>query len=544
MNLGSKPDHPALDLFNSSLHWKDQYGEEVVARDFLREVVFPMPGAETNIVDMAPHTAIVGSTGSGKTILLKHFMRSLLSAPYEEGGLQFRAVVYDPKRELFPFLRMMQIPESQIIVTHPFDSRSASWDIAADFTEPAQIEELAELIVPKAENPIHGEGAHFFDNSARIIVQDVIEVFHHIRPRLWELRDVVEVLVNLDYLRAVLAKTSSGRDTWTAYLEPLDRDRGDRTGNSILATLHSYARPFQSLASLWHRAERKFSLDQWHVGSGILLLGADPRRERTLQRINRLLLRRISQLVLGRGDERPIDLTWFFLDEIREAGKLHGLRQLMTEGRSKGARVVLGFQDIEGLYSLYGEHEAGEMVGLCANQLLLHIDNPKTRTWASDFMGEAEIPDVSKTESETQSRDGPTWSRSMQLSVGMRPNVLPVEFHKLPLGNPFRGVPAWFAVPGTRNKAILDSEAAKEAVFFEESCEAEAFSARPSADQQRCVWGAEDLQRFDLNTKPSVKDPEDTTGRPGLRLGSLEGELIDLDADDEFDGDSDDEEIL
>lgn len=543
MESGAKPNHAALDLYNSSLHWKDEYGDENEAREMLKGIRFPMPGAETDIVEMAPHTAIVGSTGSGKTILQKHFMRSLLAAPYEDGGLQFRAVIYDPKRELFPFLRMMEIPDTQIIVTHPFDKRSSSWDIAADFTEPAQIEELAELLVPKAENPIYGEGAQFFDNSARIIVQDVIEALHHTRPRSWEMRDVVEVLVNLDYLRAVLGKTSSGRDTWTAYLEPLDRDRGDKTGNSILATLHSYARPFQALASLWHRAEHKFSLDQWHVGSGVLLLGADPRRERTLQRINRLLIRRISQLVLGRGDERPIDLTWFFLDEIREAGKLHGLRQLMTEGRSKGARVMIGFQDIEGLYSLYGEHEAEEIVGLCANRLLLHIDNPKTRKWASDFMGEAEVPNVTTSDSETLSSQGRSTSQSSQQSIGMRYNVLPVQFHDMPLGNPFDGVPAWFAVPGTRNKCRLQPKVAQQAVFFGATCDIEPFSSRDAADQERIEWGDEDIARFSLKLKPEAHDRDDKTSKPsGLRLGSLEDELQDPDADDDFESNSDGEE--
>lgn len=527
-----KPNHPALDLFNSSLLWKEQYDDPNEARELLRSIPFPMPGAErSNIAEMAPHTAIVGSTGSGKTILLKHFMRSVLAAPLDDGGLQFRAVVYDPKRELYPFLRMMEIPESQIIVTHPFDSRSASWDIAADFTEPAQIEELAELVVPKSEHPKEGDASQFFEATARIIVQDVMESLHRIRPGDWDMRDVVEVLVSLDFLRAVLEKTPSGRDTWTACLEPLDRDRGDKTANSILSTLHSYARPFQSLASLWHRSERKFSLEKWHVGSGILLLGTDPRRERTMQRVNRLLIRRISQLVLARDDERPIDLTWFFLDELREAGKLHGLRQLMTQGRSKGARLMIGFQDMEGLYSLYGEHEAEEMVGLCANRLMLHIDNPKTRKWASDFMGEAEVQDQSKSESESGSRQGPSWTKSSQISTRMRLNVLPVDFLRMPLGDPYVGVPAWFAVPGKRNHTWLNSDACKAAVFFDESIDAKNYLARPPSDQERERWTEEDLLRFGLSISPRSSETNETPPSKGLRLGTLEDELKGLDGE-------------
>ena len=108
-------------------------------------------------------------------------------------GLRFRGVVYDPKRELYPYLCEIGIPESQIIVTHPFDARSSAWDLAADFSEPAQIEELAEMIVPEQESS-NGTANQFFENSARIIVQDVIEGLIANRGKNWDLRDVVQSL--------------------------------------------------------------------------------------------------------------------------------------------------------------------------------------------------------------------------------------------------------------------------------------------------------------------------------------------------------------
>ncbi|MEM7314280.1 MAG: type IV secretion system DNA-binding domain-containing protein [Planctomycetota bacterium] len=523
--IAEKTEHPALGQFNSSLMWRDAIEQGEGTFDYLNSTIFPMPGAPCSVAAMAPHTAVVGSTGSGKTILLKHLMRSVLSADISEGGLRFRAVVYDPKRELFPFLRMMGIPASQIVVTHPFDARSACWDLAADFREPAQIEELAELIVPKSENPGESESALFFETSSRIIVQDVIESLHETQPGSWDLRAVIETLMNQDSLKECLQRTANGRDTWNAYFRPRELDPSDRTSNSLVATLHAYARPFQALASLWYNTDHKFSLDRWHVGSGVLLLGADPRRERTMQRINRLLIRRISQLVLGRDEERPIDLTWFFFDEIREAGKLRGLRQLMTEGRSKGARVVMGFQDIEGLYSLYGDHEAEEMVGLCGNRMILHVDNPKTRKWASDFMGEAEVPDESFSEGETAGRDRSV-STGRQVSLTLRANVLPVEFHSMPLGNPFTGVPIWFSVPGRRNFAQLSPQEAQEAVFLDQQIDERAIVPRPEDEQKRI----ENQSFNDLpdETMPAAESPpSEASGKPIL-LGSLSEFLSDV----------------
>ena len=77
--------------------------------------------------------------------------------------------------------------------------------------------------------------------------------------------------------------------------------------------------------------------------------------------ITQLLGKRLSEQVLA-TEERPKDrqhTTWFFLDEVRQAGRLDGLSALITKGRSKGAVVLLGFQGIE----VYGREAANELVG-------------------------------------------------------------------------------------------------------------------------------------------------------------------------------------
>lgn len=489
-----KAPHTALNLVTSSLLAKSG---EVSAGEILNRP-FPFPGAEyLTIGSMSPHTAVIGSTGAGKTIILKHLMASILPAPVQEGTLSFRAVIYDPKRELIPFLNGLGISDQQIIVTHPFDARSAAWNLAKDFVEPAQIEELAEILVPKSTAKHVDSSNEFFADTSRIIFQDVIYGLIEVQPNDWDLRDVVETVSRIGRLKAILKKTSNGTDSWNTYLRPLERDRQDRTALSILASLMTYARPFRSLAALWQHAERQFSLEEWHLSSGVLLLGADPSRNRTMQRVNQLLMKRVSQLALSRNDERPVDLTWFFLDEVREAGKLDGLRRLMTEGRSKGVRVVLGFQDIEGLYSLYDEHEAEEMVGLCANRIVLHLDTPKTRKWASEFFGEEEAVLPTKGASDTTGHM-PTSSDSTQWGIGLRANMLPIEFHKLKLGNPVDGIELFFAIPGRRNRHHFAATLAQQAVAHEDRSESEAFINRPISHQKLKRWTAKELASIGL----------------------------------------------
>ena len=521
-----KPLHPALKLVNSSLLAK--LGE--LPFDAIAQHPYPLPGADyLTIQSMSPHTAIVGSTGSGKTVLLKHLMSSVLPAPVQEGSLRFRAVIYDPKRELYPFLEGLGISKQQIIVTHPFDSRSASWNLARDFVEPAQIEELAEMIVPKSDSKSSAPGNEFFESTSRIIFQDITESLRILRPNNWELRDIVESVSSLPRLKTILSRTSEGKDSWNAYLSPLERDRQDRTALSIHASLMTYARPFRSLAALWNNAEREFSLEQWHTSSGILLLGADPSRNRTMQRVNQLLMKRVSQLALSRNEERPVDLTWFFLDEVREAGKLEGLRRLMTEGRSKGIRVVLGFQDIEGLYDLYGEHEAEEMIGLCANRIVLHLDTPKTRKWASEFFGQAEVVQPSKGYSDTTGISASS-SDSTQWGVGLKDNMLPIEFHNLPLGSLNEGIDFFYAVPGRRNRFHFSSDLFQKAITHETRSNSKAFLKRPASHQKLGKWTKPELESLGLRKKqqpaqkkktPETDTTEKATSKKEIKTGLL-----------------------
>ena len=80
-----------------------------------------------------------------------------------------------------------------------------------------------------------------------------------------------------------------------------------------------------------------------------------------------------------------------FLDEFREAGKLEGLRRLLNKGRSKGACVVLGCQDVEGVRAEYGREEANEILAQCTHTVVLNVGSPETAQWATGIFGEVDM---------------------------------------------------------------------------------------------------------------------------------------------------------
>ena len=101
----------------------------------------------------------------------------------------------------------------------------------------------------------------------------------------------------------------------------------------------------------------------------MLVLGNDEEQRSALDRVNQLIFRRVSELLLAEEDSSE-RRTFVIIDELREAGKLDGLHSLLVRGRSKGACVFLTFQEIEGLREVYGEKVAHEITGQCGSSVL------------------------------------------------------------------------------------------------------------------------------------------------------------------------------
>ena len=261
------------------------------------------------------HFAIVGATGSGKTLLL--------------GGLGLRC---------------------PIATFHPLDARCVAWDMAADITSPAAALQAATLLVPKAQQ----DANPFFSNAARHLMSAALLALILQAPGRWTLRHLLLVLRSESLLRQVLAQTEFTRPL-------LQYGEHPATFQNILSTLLTRIAPFEIIAAAWDRAEHKLSLRAALEQEAILILANDEDNRAAIDTIKQWLFKRLSELVLAR-EGRPEDsprATWLFLDEVRQAARLDGLSALITKGRSKGAVVLLGFQGIE----VYGREAANELVG-------------------------------------------------------------------------------------------------------------------------------------------------------------------------------------
>jgi len=362
------------------------------------------------------HFLVQGVTGSGKTLTIRMLMQSVFRRM--KPGNDCRALVYDEKSELYPVLCSV-LPKDKLVSLNPHDARCHAWDIAADVTGAASAEEVANLLVPCEE-----KDHPFFRNAVRTILSLVMESFHRNSPPQWTLRDVLLTMASREKIEGVISQLEGGMERYELVLS---KAAAVDTAQNILSTIEIRLRPLRSTAQSWHLSAlegRKMSLTEWIDGEFVLHIGKVEACKHASDTINRILITRAQQLVLDQStsDTRQ---TWFFLDEIRGLGKLDGLHDLLNKGRTKGACVVLGFQDVAGMRIVYGKDGVDEICGECHQVALLKAKSTSSATWASEMLGNEEHIEEDLTK-------GPSGDSKSE-RIKTRPIVMPEEIKSLPL---------------------------------------------------------------------------------------------------------------
>ncbi len=336
------------------------------------------------------HFLAVGTTGSGKTVTIKLLINSIIHSVGIKGS-DHRAVFFDAKHELFPYLLKIGVDAKLINVLDPFDQRSARWDIAGDITTFTQAQQLAAELIPMSED--RGTNA-YFPETAREIVANVIEAFNILSEKQeaktsaridWRLRDLVIAVRYEKFLSFLLKKSRE-----TSHV--VDTHFQNREFKSVLSTLGTAMTAFRGVAALWEHAPKPISLKNWveTTDGSIILLGWNKEESAALDPINRVMFRRLTDVVIGQ-DNAEERRTWFFLDELRLVSRgLPGLSELLNIGREKGACCVLGVIDYEGLRHSLGDKITDEITGLCNNVAGLRTQSAKTAAWLAEIFGNAE----------------------------------------------------------------------------------------------------------------------------------------------------------
>ncbi len=444
--------------------------------------------------DIESHFGIVGINGSGKTLALQTLMRSVIPTirDTDPGATAQRALVFDPESKFVPFLQELA-GEENVHILNPFDTRSRPWDLSKDIGDLATAQELASIFVPENKN----DSQPFFQRAARGILSATLKALHIKAEGRWTLRHVFHIVTDEQRLTTVLKATDQTQGL-VALLRPTEK-----TLFNVLADLRTYMDMLELVSALWDHSvtvlgTEPFTLKKWLETRGVLVFGRPTQLEETILALNRVLIKRASQLIrapMSKDHIKARGRTWIFLDELRNIGMLPGLNKLLTEGRARGARAAITFQDIDGLRQEYPDGGAEEISNQIDSMSYLRCRGA-TAKWAAERLGRCEYWDKDFTTSSSSSR-GTSSSTSDTSGIHSRRHltdaVLESELSGLPLvqkeaidGKPGGYVEGWHIV--SEMKCIYPAREKDTWYPFENMDNGDRVQERDATDQILRPW--------------------------------------------------------
>ena len=336
--------------------------------------------------DAESHFVAIGSTGSGKTIVLRLLMQSVLPSVGQGHGQ--RALIYDAKQDLLPILSAF-VNRNCIKTFHPYDARGVSWHIADDVQDSATAMQLVFTLVPESgadSNP-------FFRNAARHIAWGVVVSF--ILSKLdWSFADLLRALRSQKLCKRVLRRHPHTEFLVSQYM------REPKLASDIFATIAASMMLYEPVASSWEHASERLSIRDCIQKELVVVLGNAEVSRVATERINCVLCKLWSDQVLAQ-QEYSTNTYWGFFDEISEAGPLLHLASFAKKARSKGGRLCIAFQSIAGLQNPknFGQFLTDDLMANFANRFIARLECPLTANYVSNFIGEQEIEQKSRTSS-------------------------------------------------------------------------------------------------------------------------------------------------
>lgn len=322
---------------------------------------FSIAGIPLSIASETSHIQIVGSSGSGKTQVLKPVIQKLAS-------MACKVLVHDIKGD---WISENYRPEEGHLIFNPVDKRSIRWTVWNDIHDVMDIKNFADWIIP--DNPQAKDP--FWQVSARMILESIMlylwkndlttneairKMIHYDEEKLYEL---LEGYPARDYARKkdslLTMKSHMG---WVDFL----RD-GD------------------------------FSIRQWvNTPSGLLFIGNIEKTRAMFKPVLTLFINCVASEVLTLSEDLNRRI-YFALDEFAKLQKLQKVIELMELSRSKGACIITGFQNLQQLQKIYGEDDMKTIMNNSGSIVVMQLKEPDAATYYSERIGSQEFLETSQT---------------------------------------------------------------------------------------------------------------------------------------------------
>ncbi|OGT96399.1 MAG: hypothetical protein A2X80_01115 [Geobacteraceae bacterium GWB2_52_12] len=322
------------------------------------------------------HCMIAGKTQVGKTVTMTQQLAAL-----REAGLP--AVVYNFKGE---YVQKFFRPGIDFLA-NPLDARGLSWNLFDDIRSIPDISMVLGSLVPPGN-----EVQQFWHSAVRDVMRGVIAGLY-LRGKRTNAGIWGAISSGMKEIAGLCALTGQG----AAGLKYIEKFEGKQA--SIVGAVTMMFCSWLEYAG----GEGGFSVRKWieNPGGSFLFITGTPNVEHTLRPYTSLMVDLLCSEFLSLPDD-PHRRLYFLLDEFGNMQQLPSVKRLLTAGGSKGATVLLGFQDFASIEQIYGLPDAKSILNSCGTSLVMKLADEASASYFSGRFGDTQYREITESRSQTQ----------------------------------------------------------------------------------------------------------------------------------------------
>jgi hypothetical protein len=338
------------------------------------------------------HIALMGSSGTGKSILLRQLLREIQARGEA-------AIVYDPAGE---FTAEFYNEARGDTILNPLDDRSPFWTPVDELSTNTEALTLAESLFPDT----HTEN-QFFVRAPRKIFAHLLEYGPDPDQLAYWLSmpDEIDKRVAGTEMAHMLAKAAGAQRAGVLSSLGIVAD-----SLRMLPTENDVKRPDGTV--------RRWSARKWaEARKGWIFLTSTTTTRPSQRPLQSMWLDTLILRLMKTSPERVTRPAWLVLDELASLQRLPQLETALTEARKYQIKIVLGFQGQSQIQERYGDKGAETILGQAATKIYLRTNEPNAAEWISKALGDQEVERVRETRSlqeGIQSKNSQSYARELK----------------------------------------------------------------------------------------------------------------------------------
>jgi type IV secretory pathway TraG/TraD family ATPase VirD4 len=322
----------------------------------------------------AEHFLITGSPGAGKSTLIRHMLGQIRER-------RQAAIVIDPDCE---FVQEFYDEDRGDVVLNPLDARCPFWSPWLEFRDDSFTMDAEAMAASLIRTQAKNASEEFFRESGRTLLESIFAV----------VKDRHHASTITDFLALSREEIQAQLKGTRAY--PLIDPGAHEQGSGILATAANAVKPFYHLPERGSTS-RTWSAREWASSrEGWVFLSSREDARAAIQRLQGVWLDSLVRWLMSA--EIGSDQVWIMADELPAMEYQPEIEKLVTRGRKRGLAVVMGFQNVSQLRSIYGADGAITLTSSPTHKVILRCDEAETAKWASDLLGSREVERLSMTQ--------------------------------------------------------------------------------------------------------------------------------------------------